>query len=162
MAYYLSEVPWRCNGSRCPHRTICDGSYPTFLISHWARDRERTGKGPGLPLEFLVHKQTRKTAEAFGLLDRGLLSVGFKADINIIDLDRLAVTLPEVVYDLPGKVKAKRLMQKAIGYVHTIVSGVVVSSEGVPTGKLPGKVIRGAQPMPGCLSANSTADLAKL
>ena len=87
---------------------------------------------------------------------------GFKADINVIDLDRLAVTLPEVVYDLPGKIKAKRLMQKAVGYVHTIVSGVVVSNEGVPTGELPGKVIRGAQPMPSPRSPNSTADLAKL
>lgn len=145
--------------------TICDGSYPTFLITHWARDRERTGKGPGLPLEFLVQKQTRKTAEAFGLLDRGLLSVGFKADMNVIDLGQLAVTLPEVVYDLPGKVKAKRLMQKAVGYVHTIVSGVVVSNNGVPTGKLPGKLIRGAQPMLGTHTANATlaaADFAKL
>ena len=143
--------------------TICDGSYPTFLITHWARDRERTGKGAGLPLEFLVQKQTRKTAEAFSLLDRGLLSVGFKGDINVIDLDRLQVTLPEVVYDLPGKIKAKRLLQKAVGYVYTIVSGVVVSKEGMPTGHLPGKVIRGAQPLPGTPAATATpADAAKL
>jgi len=143
--------------------TICDGSYPTFLITHWARDRARTGKGPGLPLEFLVQKQTRKTAEAFSLLDRGLLSVGFKGDINVIDLDRLQVTMPEVVYDLPGKVKAKRLLQKAVGYEYTIVSGVVVSKEGVPTGNLPGKVIRGAQPLPGTRAATTTpAAAAKL
>ena len=142
--------------------TICDGSYPTFLITHWARDRERAGKGSGLPLEFLVQKQTRKTAEAFGLLDRGLLSVGFKGDLNIIDLDRLSVTLPTVEYDLPGKVKAKRLMQRAVGYVHTVVSGVVVSNEGVPTGELPGRVIRGAQPLPAAAAAAVGTSSAKL
>ena len=73
--------------------------------------------------------------------------------------------MPEVVYDLPGKVKAKRLMQKAEGYVHTIVSGVVVSNDGVPTGKLPGKVIRGAQPMPAKHAVRATlagAEVAKL
>ena len=126
--------------------TICDGSYPTFLLTHWARDRTR---GEGLPLEFLIRKQTRRTAEAFGLLDRGLLQPGFKADINIIDFDNLRVLPPTVEYDLLKSVPtARRLMQKATGYVHTIVSGVVVSSGGAPTGELPGKLIRGAQPLP--------------
>jgi len=133
-------------GAHCG--AICDGSYPTFLVQHWAKERERTGRGKGLPLEFLVEKQTRKTAEAFGLLDRGLLKPGFKGDLNVIDFEGLQVQPPTVEYDLPGKVKARRLMQKATGYLHTIVSGVVVSNQGVPTGALPGKVLRGAQPLP--------------
>ena len=139
--------------------TICDGSYPTFLIQHWAKERSRSGRGEGLPLEFLVQKQTRATAEAFSLLDRGLLAVGMKGDLNVIDFEKLAVLPPTVAYDLPGKVKAKRLLQKATGYVHTIVSGVVVSNEGVPTGELPGKVVRGAQPLPAAAADTSAAKL---
>ena len=98
---------------------ICDASYPTTLISHWARDRTR---GEGLPLEFLVRKQTRETARSYGLLDRGVLAPGYKADINIIDFDALGVTKPQLVYDLPAN--GRRFIQRATGYRHTIVSGV--------------------------------------
>ena len=116
---------------------ICDASSPTFLLSHWARDRKR---GPGLPLEFLVHKQTRQTALAYGLADRGLLAPGYKADINVIDFERLRLLKPHVVYDLPAG--GKRLMQRADGYRHTFVAGCETVCDGVHTGALPGKLLR--------------------
>lgn len=128
--------------------TICDASYPTTLISHWTRDRTR---GEGLPLEFLVRKQTRETARSYGLLDRGVLAPGYKADINIIDFDALGLTKPELVYDLPAK--GKRFVQRSTGYRHTFVSGVEVSRDGDHTGDLPGKLLRGAQTAPALRAA---------
>ena len=122
---------------------ICDASIPTSMLTHWTRDRTR---GPKLPLPFVVKRQTRDTAELYGLLDRGLLREGFKADINIIDYENLRLRMPEMAYDLPGD--ARRLVQKADGYVATIVSGAVVSRNGEFTGELPGRVLRGAQPLP--------------
>jgi len=116
---------------------VCDASSPTFLLSHWARDRKR---GPGLPLEFLVRKQTRDSAFAYGLRDRGVLAEGYKADINIIDFDRLRVLLPEVVYDLPAG--GKRLVQRAQGYRHIFVSGKETVRDDEHTGELPGKLLR--------------------
>ena len=116
---------------------ICDASSPTFLLSHWARDRKR---GPGLPLGFLVHKQTRQTALAYGLSDRGLLAPGYKADINVIDFERLRLRKPHVVYDLPAG--GKRLMQRADGYRHTFVAGCETLRDGEHTGELPGKLLR--------------------
>ena len=116
---------------------ICDAGSPTFLLSHWARDRKR---GPGLPLEFLVHKQSRQTALAYGLTDRGLLAPGYKADINVIDFERLRLLKPEVVYDLPAG--GKRLMQHADGYRHTFVAGVETLCDGEHTGALPGTLLR--------------------
>ena len=116
---------------------ICDASSPTFLLSHWARDRKR---GPGLPLEFLVRKQTRDCAFAYGLRDRGVLAEGYKADINIIDFDRLRVLQPEVVYDLPAG--GKRLVQRAQGYRHIFVSGKETVRDDEHTGELPGKLLR--------------------
>jgi N-acyl-D-aspartate/D-glutamate deacylase len=116
---------------------ICDAGSPTFLLSHWARDRKR---GPGLPLEFLVHKQTRQTALAYGLTDRGLLAPGYKADINVIDFERLRLLKPHVVYDLPAG--GKRLMQHAQGYRHTFVAGHETVCNGEHTGQLPGRLLR--------------------
>jgi N-acyl-D-aspartate/D-glutamate deacylase len=116
---------------------ICDAGSPTFLLSHWARDRKR---GPGLPLEFLVHKQTRQTALAYGLADRGLLAPGYKADINVIDFERLRLLKPHVVYDLPAG--GKRLMQHAEGYRHTFVAGLETVCDGEHTGQLPGRLLR--------------------
>jgi N-acyl-D-aspartate/D-glutamate deacylase len=124
--------------------TICDASYPTYLLTHWGRDRTR---GEKIPLEFLVNKQTRRTAEAYGLLDRGLLRPGYKADFNIIDFERLTVGAPELVRDLPAG--GKRLVQRPQGYSHTFVSGIEVSCEGEATGQRPGRLIRGAQGDPG-------------
>jgi len=128
--------------------TICDASYPTTLISHWTRDRTR---GEGLPLEFLVRKQTRETARSYGLLDRGVLAPGYRADINIIDFDALGVTKPELVYDLPAK--GRRFVQRSTGYCHTFVSGVEVAHNGEHTGELPGRLLRGAQSAPSLRAA---------
>ncbi len=123
--------------------TICDGSFPTSNLTHWTRDRTR---GPRLSLEQVVRMQTRATAEAVGLLDRGLLAIGYRADLNVIDYDRLQVSAPEVAYDLPAG--GRRLLQRARGYVATIVMGEVTYRDGVPTSALPGRVIRGAQAAP--------------
>ncbi len=123
--------------------TICDGSFPTSLLTHWARDRDR---GPLFELPFLIQRQSRSTAEVVGLLDRGLLAPGYKADINIIDFEHLSLSPPEIVHDLPAG--GKRLLQKAHGYLHTFVSGVETYADGVPTGALPGRFVRGPQSNP--------------
>ena len=119
---------------------ICDTSFPTYLLTHWARDRIR---GEKIPLEDLVKWQTQDTAATVGLNDRGQLKPGYKGDINIIDFAKLKLHAPKIVNDLPAG--GRRLGQSADGYVATIVSGVVTYQNGVPTGALPGKLIRGAQ-----------------
>lgn len=116
---------------------ICDASAPTFLLTHWARDRKR---GERIPLEFLVHKQTRASALAFGLKDRGLLAPGYRADLNIIDFAGLRSFKPEIVYDLPAG--GKRLTQRAQGYKHTFVAGQETVRDDQHTGALPGRLIR--------------------
>jgi N-acyl-D-aspartate/D-glutamate deacylase len=127
-------------GAHCG--TICDGSFPTFMLTHWARDRAR---GERLPLPWIVKVLSRVTAEAVGLLDRGLIAPGYKADLNIVDLDRLRLHAPEVAHDLPTG--GRRLVQRAEGYAATIVSGTVVYRNGAPTGALPGRLVRGPQAM---------------
>jgi N-acyl-D-aspartate/D-glutamate deacylase len=122
---------------------ICDASFPTYLLTHWARDRSR---GERIPLELLVKWQTQDTAATVGLNDRGILRPGFKADINIIDFEGLKLHAPTIVYDLPAG--GRRLGQAAEGFRATIVSGVVTYQDGAATGKLPGKLIRGAQKSP--------------
>jgi N-acyl-D-aspartate/D-glutamate deacylase len=122
--------------------TICDVSFPTTLLEHWVRERDR-GR---IPVEFIVQRQARDTARAVGLLDRGVLAPGYKADINVIDLDRVRLRRPQMSFDLPGG--GRRLLQRAEGYRHTIVSGVEVYRDGEPTEDLPGRLVRGAQPAP--------------
>ncbi len=122
---------------------ICDVSFPTYLLSHWGRDRKR---GEGLPIEWLVKRQSRDTAVWVGLEDRGLLAPGMKADVNVIDFDALGPREPEIVHDLPTG--ARRLIQRATGYRQTLVGGQVVMEEGEHTGELPGRLVRGAQPGP--------------
>jgi N-acyl-D-aspartate/D-glutamate deacylase len=122
---------------------ICDASMPTFLLTHWARDRER---GARIPLEQLVASQTRRTAAFYGMLDRGLLAPGMKADVNVIDWGRLHIHAPEFVYDLPAD--GRRLIQKVDGYRYTIQTGAVTYEDGEPTGALPGRLVRGPQPAP--------------
>jgi len=119
---------------------ICDASYPTFLLTHWARDRKR---GPRFPLEYVVRKQTLDTASLFGLTDRGVLAVGKKADVNVIDMDALALEVPLMAYDLPAG--GKRLIQGARGYDATVVSGVITRRHGLDTGARPGSVLRGVR-----------------
>jgi len=125
-------------GAHCG--AICDASMTTYLLSHWARDRAR---GPRLELPWVVRKMTRDTAHLYGLGDRGVLAPGRKADVNLIDFDALALAAPVLVNDLPAG--AGRLIQKARGYVATLVSGQVIAEHGESTGALPGKLIRGAQ-----------------
>ncbi|MEY9180223.1 N-acyl-D-aspartate/D-glutamate deacylase [Bradyrhizobium sp. USDA 326] len=121
---------------------ICDASFPTYLLTHWTRDRKR---GEKLTIPFVVAAQSRKTALSVGLTDRGLIAPGYKADVNVIDYDRLHLHPPKVHYDLP--VGGRRLLQDVDGYEATIVSGVVTRRHGAATGKRPGKLIRGAQRM---------------
>jgi N-acyl-D-aspartate/D-glutamate deacylase len=118
---------------------ICDASSTTTMIAHWTRDRSR---GDRLPLGFVVKRLTSDNARAIGLTDRGVIAPGMKADINVIDYDRLRVRSPEVLYDLPAG--GKRMVQRADGYLATLVSGEIVYREGEPTGALPGRLIRGS------------------
>jgi N-acyl-D-aspartate/D-glutamate deacylase len=122
--------------------TICDGSFPTTLLQHWGRDRPH-GR---LPIELLVARQCRATAEAVGLFDRGLLAPRMRADINVIDFESLEVEAPTMVFDLPAG--GKRLLQRARGYRHTFVAGVETYRDGESTGALPGALVRGGQPNP--------------
>lgn len=121
---------------------ICDASYSTYLLTHWVRDRAR-GR---IPLPRAISAMTRDTAELVGLNDRGIVAPGYRADINVIDLDRLRLHAPEVVFDLPAG--GRRLMQRADGYRLTILAGEVVSRNGTATGALPGRLVRGAKPEP--------------
>lgn len=122
---------------------ICDASMPSYLLTHWARDRSR---GARIPIEQLVHNQTQRTASFYGLHDRGLIATGMKADINLIDYDNLTLHPPEMVYDLPAQ--ARRLVQRVDGYRMTICSGEVIREDGRDTGAMPGKLVRGPQPQP--------------
>ena len=122
--------------------TICDGSFPTTLLQHWGRDRP-DGR---IPLEFLVRRQCRDTARTVGLFDRGVLGPGHRADLNVIDFENLSARGPELAYDLPAG--GRRVIQRADGYLHTIVAGVETYADGEETGALPGRLIRGARAAP--------------
>jgi N-acyl-D-aspartate/D-glutamate deacylase len=121
---------------------ICDASFPTYLLTHWTRDRSR---GEKLSIPFVIAVQSRKTALSVGLSDRGLIAPGYKADVNVINYDRLHLHPPKVHYDLP--VGGRRLLQQVDGYDATIVSGVVTQRGGAATGAKPGRLIRGTQAM---------------
>ena len=122
--------------------TICDGSFPTTLLQHWGRERPE-GR---IDLEFLVQRQARDTARTVGLFDRGVLAPGYRADLNVIDFEHLTARAPELAYDLPAG--GRRLLQRADGYLHTVVSGIPVYESGRATGELPGRLVRGAQRPP--------------
>jgi N-acyl-D-aspartate/D-glutamate deacylase len=127
---------------------ICDGSFPTTNLVHWTRDRTR---GPKIALERMVKAQCRDTAETVGLYDRGLLAVGYRADLNVIDYDRLTLKAPQVAYDLPTG--GRRLIQRAEGYTATVVAGEVTYRDGQPTDALPGRLLRGGQAAPTAMAA---------
>ena len=122
-------------GAHCG--AISDASFPTTLVQHWSRDRNR---GEKLPLETVIKMQTSETANLLGINDRGVIEEGFKADINIIDYEGLTLHEPEIVNDLPAG--GRRLVQKASGYDYTIVSGEVAFIKGEATGALNGRLIR--------------------
>jgi len=121
---------------------ICDASNPTYMLTHWVRDRD----GERIPIEFAIKLQTRDTAVLYGLLDRGLIAPGLRADLNVIDFDKLRLHMPEMRSDLPAG--GRRFVQGADGYLATIVAGEVVRRNGEATGNLPGRLIRGAQADP--------------
>ena len=123
-------------GAHCG--AICDGGTPTFMLTHWVRDRTRGGK---LPLELVVHRQTQQTAALYGLTDRGHIAPGKRADINIIDFEKLNFTMPYMAYDLPAQ--GRRLVQQAIGYDATFVAGIQITDSDQFTGALPGNLVRG-------------------
>lgn len=128
-------------GAHCT--MICDGSFPTHMLQYWARDAEPDHR---MTAEWVVKQQCADTASIVGLADRGILAPGYRADLNLIDFDALAITKPEMLHDLPAD--GKRLVQHADGYRATIVAGEVVMIDGSPTGALPGRLVRGAQPAP--------------
>jgi N-acyl-D-aspartate/D-glutamate deacylase len=136
----LSAIAVSDGGAHVSH--ICDVSFSTFMLTYWGRDRPQ-GK---LDLSWVVKRITGDTAAVVGLGDRGIVAPGYKADLNVIDLDRLQLERPYMTHDLP--MGAKRLLQRARGYVATILSGVPVYREGEATGALPGTLVRGAQPAP--------------
>jgi N-acyl-D-aspartate/D-glutamate deacylase len=117
---------------------ICDASLPTFMLAHWTRDR-RHGRRFSVPE--MVKALSRDNALAVGLADRGMIAPGAKADLNVIDYDRLQLHAPRVSYDLPAG--GRRLLQDATGYRATIVAGVVTQRDDRPTGALPGRLVRG-------------------
>ncbi|MAT05273.1 MAG: amidohydrolase [Acidimicrobiaceae bacterium] len=123
-------------GAHC--RLICDASAPTYLLTHWVRDRDR---GERLPLERAVQMQTQETAAAWGFTDRGEIRPGLRADLNLIDFDALRLLPPRWATDLPAD--GKRLLQDAEGYVATFQAGRQTWSDGSPTGVLPGRLVRG-------------------
>lgn len=129
---------WGLGDGGAHYGMVCDSSYSTFLLTYWARDRRR---GTTLSLADTVHGLTRRPAEAIGLLDRGLVAPGYKADLNVIDHDRLRLRAPRTVRDLPSG--GRRLVQDAEGYVATIVSGQVTRRNDEATDKLPGRLVRG-------------------
>jgi N-acyl-D-aspartate/D-glutamate deacylase len=128
-------------GAHCG--AICDASFPTTMVGLWGKDRTR---GEKLPLELLVHHLTQRTAAHVGWQDRGVLAAGYLADVNVIDLDALAVHPPTIINDLPAG--GRRLMQTAEGYRYTIKRGTVTFADGEHTGELPGSLVRGAQRTP--------------
>jgi N-acyl-D-aspartate/D-glutamate deacylase len=147
MRHPLSVVALGDGGAH--YGMICDASYPTFALTYWTRDRD----GDHFTVSEMVRALTRVPAETVGLLDRGLVAVGHKADINVIDLDRLTLHFPEVKYDLPSG--GRRMAQAATGYVATIVSGEVTRLDDEPTGVYPGRLIRGTQTRSTTAQANA-------
>jgi N-acyl-D-amino-acid deacylase len=122
-------------GAHCT--SIVDAGVPTFMLTHWSRDRTR---GPKLPVEMMVKRQTSETADFFGLSDRGRIAPGLRADVNLIDYDRLQVQKPELVHDMPAN--GRRFIQKVEGYEATIVAGAPIFERGEHTGALPGRLVR--------------------
>ena len=117
---------------------LTDASALTYMLTHWTRDRDR---GETVPLPWAVKRLTSDNAAAIGLHDRGVLQVGKKSDINVIDFENLAIRPPEVLYDLPAG--GKRMVQRTTGYAATIVSGEIIYRNGEPTEALPGRLVRG-------------------
>ncbi len=128
-------------GAHCG--VLCDASLPSYMLTHWVRDRDR---GARFGLERVVAMQTSRTAALYGFADRGVVAPGYRADLNVIDLDGLRIAPPEMVHDLPAG--GRRLIQRASGYGATVVAGVPVRLDDETTGERPGGLIRGSRPAP--------------
>lgn len=137
-------------GAHCG--VIADAGMPTFIMTHWGRDRTR---GDKLSLEFIVKSLSSSTAKAFGLFDRGLIDEGMIADFNLIDFEALRLFRPEAVFDLPAG--GRRLVQRAEGYEMTIKAGEVIFERGEHTGALPGRLVRRSDQQPGTSQAQQSA-----
>jgi N-acyl-D-aspartate/D-glutamate deacylase len=124
-------------GAHCG--VLCDASVPTYMLAYMARDRPRGT----MPLELVVHKMTQDSADVYGIDDRGVVAPGYRADLNLIDMDALRLHDPEMVYDLPAG--GKRIIQKASGYAMTVCAGAVTYEDGEHTGALPGRLVRGGR-----------------
>jgi N-acyl-D-aspartate/D-glutamate deacylase len=122
-------------GAHCT--SIVDAGLPSFMLTHWVRDRQR---GPRLPLELLVKRQTSETSDFFGLSDRGRLAPGLRADVNLIDFAKLRLHKPELVHDMPAG--GRRFVQRVDGYEMTLVAGTPIFERGAATGALPGRLVR--------------------
>ena len=116
---------------------ICDASLPTFQVAYWGHKRTR---GALLPLELIVRKLTAEPADLYGMADRGRIAVGQRADLNVIDLDRLGLKMPRMSHDLPSG--AGRLLQDSEGYLATLVAGVATRRNDADTGARPGRLLR--------------------
>ena len=136
LSHPMARLSLGDGGAHCG--AICDASIPTFMLTHWVRDRSR---GPRLALEWAIRRQTRDTAELFGLNDRGTLTPGLLADVNVIDFEHLQLKAPRMVWDLPAG--GRRFVQDASGYRFTVKSGQVIREDGTNTGVLPGELLRG-------------------
>jgi len=122
-------------GAHCT--SIIDAGVPSYMLTHWGRDRSR---GPRLPLEMLVKRQTSETADFFGLSDRGRLAPGLRADVNLIDFERLQMQKPELIHDMPAN--GRRFVQRVEGYEATLVAGQPIFARGEHTGAMPGRLVR--------------------
>ena len=122
-------------GAHCT--SIIDAGVPSYMLTHWGRDRTR---GPKLPLEMLVKRQTSETANFFGLTDRGRLAPGLRADVNVIDFNGMRMQKPELIHDMPAN--GRRFVQRVTGYEATVVAGQPIFERGEHTGALPGKLVR--------------------
>jgi len=116
---------------------ICDASIQTYMLSHWVRDRTR---GEKVSVEFAIRRMTKDTADLYGLTDRGVIEIGKKGDLAIIDLEKIRLRLPEMLHDLPAG--GRRLMQRADGYRAIVVSGEVTLEHDELTGTHPGRLVR--------------------
>ena len=119
--------------------TVCDASFPTYMLTHWARDRSRDR----LPVERVIQMMTHDVASYLGMKDRGLLEVGRRADINVIDFEKLRIKRPHMVQDLPAG--GQRLLQEAVGYRATLVAGQLTLENDTLTGAMPGRLVRMGQ-----------------
>jgi N-acyl-D-aspartate/D-glutamate deacylase len=142
----LLQTPWTVpalGDGGAHYSMICDAAYATYLLTYWCRDAEPDRK---IELPYAIRKLSYEPARVVGFEDRGLVRTGYKADLNVIDFERLHLHAPHATYDLPAG--GRRLSQRADGYEATIVSGAVTYRTGVATGALPGRLVRGAQSAP--------------